>query len=129
MPSLSWYARRLSRMGPAEVRARVHDRALVERRRHRVPESSAVRHDRRGPVPLPAGAAAALPGPARDRVRAAVEDLLCGRWETFGVLREDLVAPDWWLDPASGRRAESEKFAFDIAYRDQHAVSRPERGG
>jgi hypothetical protein len=109
-------------MGPTELCARVHDRALVERRRHRVPESSALRHDRRGPMALPAGAAAAVPAPARDRVRAAVEDLLCGRWETFGVLREDLVAPDWWLDPAGDRRAPSDEFAFDIAYRDHNAV-------
>ncbi|HEY2831966.1 MAG TPA: hypothetical protein VGJ14_06035, partial [Sporichthyaceae bacterium] len=80
MPSPSWYARRLSRMGPAEMGARARDRVLVERRRRRVPESSAVRQARRGPAPLPAVAPAAMPASARDRVLAAVEDLLDGRW-------------------------------------------------
>jgi hypothetical protein len=122
MPAMSWYARRLSRMGPAEVCARIQDRVLVERRRRRLPPASPVRPGRRGPAALPAGALAAMPASAADRVLAAAEQLLDGRWETFGVRRADLVAPDWWLDPGSGRRAPADQFAFDIGYRDADAV-------
>jgi hypothetical protein len=48
---------------------------------------------------------------------AAADELLAGRWETFGFARDDLVAPDWFLDPTSGIRAPSDRYAFRVARR------------
>ncbi|MDQ3898331.1 MAG: heparinase II/III family protein, partial [Actinomycetota bacterium] len=47
----------------------------------------------------------------------AADDLLAGHWEFFGVPRPDIVAPDWFLDPVTGRRAPQHRYAFDIDHR------------
>ncbi|QGN59147.1 alginate lyase family protein [Nostocoides sp. HKS02] len=125
--SLGWYVRRLRGMSPAEVGWRVGDRvrqALWARRR--VPSGAAVT----GPVPgllthrtfaavLPASARAEVPAAARDAVVAAADRLLAGDWTVLGVLRHDLVDPDWFLDPVTGRRAPQDGLAFRIDHRDE----------
>ncbi|WP_327674338.1 alginate lyase family protein [Kitasatospora sp. NBC_00458] len=115
-----WYLRRLSRMGPQEVGGRVGD--AVRRRRwrsappHRPPVTGA-----RFTAVLPAGAVAAVPPDAAKRLVAEADRLLDGHAEWFGVERDDLVDPDWWRDPKTGRRAPS-GYAFDVPYRDEDAV-------
>jgi hypothetical protein len=128
MPAAGWYLRRLSRMGPAEVAARVRARAVVETWRRRGfpsaqgtgPLPPAVRGA--GPAGLAAGVVAAVPEPAPAQLLAHAEALLTGRAQFLGVAREDLVAPDWFADPRTGRRAPAETFAFDVAYRDESRV-------
>jgi hypothetical protein len=40
-----------------------------------------------------------------------------GEWEVLGVARTDMVAPDWFHDPVTGRRSPSGRYAFRINYR------------
>ena len=69
----------------------------------------------------------ALPAAARDLVDpaaaaavvAAANDVLSGRWSTFGVTRADSAHPDWFLDPVTGRRAPDRLYAFSINHRDE----------
>ena len=125
MMSPGWYLRRLSRMGPREVAGRAGD--VLRKRRWR----TEYEHPRR-PEPLPRreftsgfGTAVALPEVPADAVKRLVEtaeELMAGRAEYFGVVRTDLVAPDWSADPKTGRRAPTGTYAFDIAYRSEDAV-------
>jgi hypothetical protein len=71
---------------------------------------------------LRAGVVAAAPEAARARLLHCADQLLAGRAVFLGVARDDLIAPDWRLDPRTGRRAPGEAFAFDIAYRDENRV-------
>jgi hypothetical protein len=70
---------------------------------------------------LPAGTVAAVPPHAAKRLVAAADRLMDGHAEYFGVLRDDLVDPDWCHDPKTGRRAPW-GHAFDVPYRDEDAV-------
>ena len=55
--------------------------------------------------------------------RTAAEGLLGGRWPVLGRQRDDMApAPDWFLDPTTGRRAPDRTYCFDIDYRDPAAV-------
>lgn len=71
---------------------------------------------------LPDQALASVPAAARARLLATADELMAGRAEYFGVVREDMVDPDWSWDPKTGRRAPTERYAFDIAYRDERSV-------
>ena len=53
---------------------------------------------------------------------AHADDIMAGSFEIFGVNRDDMVEPDWFLDPVTGRRAPSDRYAFAIAYRDEEQV-------
>ncbi|MET9397916.1 alginate lyase family protein [Kitasatospora sp. NPDC002965] len=115
-----WYLRRLSRMGPQEIGGRVGD--AVRRRRWRsAPRDCPPVTGARFTAVLPAGAVAAVPPDAAKRLVAEADRLLDGHAEFFGVDRDDLVAPDWWRDPKTGRRAPS-GYAFDVPYRSEDAV-------
>ncbi|ARX88574.1 heparinase [Streptomyces alboflavus] len=70
---------------------------------------------------LPAGTIVAVPPDAAKRLVAEADRLLAGHVEYFGVVRDDLVAPDWWSDPKTGRRAPW-GYAFDVPYRNEDAV-------
>ena len=81
------------------------------------------------PVACPAFAARlprdgdAVPEEARIRLKEAAEGLLGGRWPVLGRERVDMApAPDWFLDPTTGRRAPDRTYCFDIDYRDPAAV-------
>ncbi|MFD9692561.1 alginate lyase family protein [Kitasatospora sp. NPDC059088] len=118
--SPGWYLRRLSRMGPQEVGGRAGD--VLRRRRWRAaPPSAPAVTGARFTAVLPAGALAAVPADAAKRLVAAADRLMDGHAEYFGVERADLAAPDWWLDPKTGRRA-PDGYAFDLPYRDEDAV-------
>ena len=60
-----------------------------------------------------------VPAAVGDTLVEAVAPLLEGRWEFLGVWRADLTAPDWYLDPITGRRAPREKRSFRINTRSE----------
>ncbi|HEX6111554.1 MAG TPA: heparinase II/III family protein, partial [Geminicoccaceae bacterium] len=127
--SLTWYARRLARMSPAEMRGRMADAWLKQRWRTRQ-----LRPGEADPLPLPASlpafaspldpaAADALPEEARARLLRSADAALEGRFPLFDRERTDLSRdPDWFLDPRTGRRAPDAAYAFDIDYRDVREV-------
>ncbi|GAA2475288.1 alginate lyase family protein [Streptomyces longisporus] len=118
--SAGWYLRRLSRMGPQEVAGRVGD--TVRRRRWRsAPPACPSVTGARFTAALPAEAITAVPSDAAKRLVAEADRLMEGHVEYFGVARDDLVDPDWWYDPKTGRRAPS-GYAFDVPYRSEDAV-------
>ncbi|MFE3165071.1 alginate lyase family protein [Streptomyces sp. NPDC059224] len=118
--SAGWYLRRLSRMGPREVAGRAGDAVRRRRWRSDRPEGPAVTGARFTAV-LPAGTLAAVPPEAAKRLVAEADLLMYGHVEYFGVVRDDLVDPDWWRDPKTGRRAPG-GYAFDVPYRNEDAV-------
>lgn len=122
---LGWYWQRLSRMTAAEMvrRSQDHARRLAWRRRQVRPgQDGLVRVatvQRRFPSRLPRDVPSELPEPARDALLDAADRLLAGQWEMLAVDRHDIVAPDWFLDPLSGRRAPQELYAFRIDHRSE----------
>lgn len=124
--TVGWYLRRLRGMDPAEVASRVGDRARQQRwARRRVPLGAEA-----GPIPgllvprtfpavLAPGTRARVPERARAAVVAAADRLLAGEGVILGVARHDLVGPDWFLDPVTGRRAPQDVLAFRIDHRDE----------
>jgi hypothetical protein len=127
--SLGWYARRLRRMSASEVSRRALDesrRRLWARRQVRpgsgLAPASGVRVARGfGPALPPAARDAVSPAAVRTVV-AAADRVLAGTWSVFGVPRPDSAAPDWFLDPLTGRRAPGDRFAFGINHRDEAAT-------
>jgi Heparinase II/III-like protein/Heparinase II/III N-terminus len=124
-------------MSPREVLWRSSD-VLRQRawRPRQVPIATAPQHparegNRTGPKlakpprfasPIPAGALEAVPADeVRQLVRTA-DEILAGRWEVLGVTRQDMVAPDWFLDPLSGRRAPQAVYCFSINHRNQEVT-------
>jgi hypothetical protein len=53
-------------------------------------------------------------------VVAEADRVLAGAWTVFGVARGDSADPDWFLDPATGRRAPDQQYAFSINHRDEN---------
>jgi heparinase II/III-like protein len=117
-----WYLRRLSRMGPREIM----DRAVTATRKRRWRGQADALVDalprREFTAVLPDGIMAAVPADAGARLITTADRLLAGQAEYFGVPREDLVDPDWSLDPKTGRRAPNDVYSFDIPYRDESIV-------
>jgi hypothetical protein len=124
MTSAGWYLRRLSRMGPAEVAGRALDVWRVRRWRSVLDGSAgpapAVRPGT--PARLPVDPATAVPAAAAARLIATADRIMDGHHEYFGVPRDDMVSPDWSVDPSTGRRAPTDTYAFDVPYRDEQAV-------
>ena len=130
---LGWYARRLGRMSPAEVTWRAREQALRRAWRSRQVLPAAV-----GALPpltaaealpvrpftsvLPPEAAARVPAAARAAIVADADRLLKGEWEMLGAVRTDLVQPDWFWDPVTGRRSSPDTYAFSLNQRDEAAV-------
>lgn len=123
---IGWYWRRLRVMSPLEVawRSREQVLRLAWRRRQVVPgrtdrQPATARPSARPPARLSADAVAAVPQSSRTALLSAADDLLAGRWEFFGVARPDIVEPDWFLDPVTGRRAAPHRYAFDVDHRSE----------
>ena len=123
---LRWYARRLGRMSPSEMKWRVADKARQQRwRRHqagggsRVPARTAGAGFPEFRAALPAPAGLLVPPGAADAVLAAADDLLGGRWQVLGTTRADMQAPDWFFDPVTGRRAPPDQYCFSINHRSE----------
>jgi hypothetical protein len=123
---LGWYARRMTRMSPAEAVWRARDQvvqAAWSRRQvscEQLPASTSTPASRRRfTAVLPPRTAAQVPEEAKKAVLAAADQLLRGEWEVLGVARTDLAAPDWFYDPVTGRQAPSDRYAFRINHRSE----------
>jgi hypothetical protein len=68
---------------------------------------------------LPAGALAAAPADDVRRLLRTADEIMAGRWDVLGITRQDMVAPDWFLDPQSGRRAPQAEYCFSINHRNE----------
>jgi hypothetical protein len=115
-----WYADRLAAMSFGEVVNRGRERAVTTAWRLRpgeVPPAS--------PTPVVGEWLGIASGADDPRVRALLDvadALMAGEATLLGVHRDDLVAPDWYLDVTTGRRAPDEAVAFSIPVRDWDAV-------
>ena len=123
---LGWYPRGTARMSPAEVAWRVRDQALQlawshrqVRREQLISVVSLPPGERRFTAVLPLGTAARVPEQARKAVLEAARGLLRGEWEVLGFARTDLVRPDWFRDPVTGRRSAPDGYAFRIDRRSE----------
>jgi hypothetical protein len=126
--NLAWYAHRLATMSPAEMAGRARDE-LTRRHWRERQVTDADADPTSTPVACPAFTARLprdgddVPEEARVRLKEAAEELLGGRWPVLGRERDDMApAPDWFLDPTTGRRAPDGAYCFDIDYRDPAAV-------
>jgi hypothetical protein len=113
-------------MSSAEVIWRARDRALQAAwsgrqvtREQIAAGASLPQGERRFTAVLPPNTAKLVPAEARTAVLAAADRLLGGEWEVLGVVRSDLVRPDWFYDPVTGRRAPADRYAFRINHRSQ----------
>jgi len=134
---LEWRVRRLSKMSASEVGWRISDhvrRRLWVRRQIRPDESPPVQPFRTAPgthspwlsardamfgTPLPEDALRAVPVEARQRVVAAGDEILAGRWHLLGTLRRDMEDPDWFFDPVTRRRAPQFEYCFRVNHRSE----------
>ena len=74
-----------------------------------------------------AGSGRRFPTRARSRVQddaataviRAADALLEGRWSVLGIERVDVLDPDWFWDPVTGRRAPQDQLCFSIDHRDE----------
>jgi hypothetical protein len=134
---LEWRFRRLSKMSASELGWRMSDQ--IRRRRwvsrqvtpEVPPQSWALSSAGRATAPWVSGRDARfrtfpsvevlqdLPGGVRQRVIAAAEDVLAGRWELLGAVRQDMEDPDWFFDPVTGRRAPQVDYCFKVNHRSE----------
>ncbi len=113
-------------MSPTEVVWRAVDeahRASWARRQVRPGESFALPpglvDPRDFPSRLPAEVSRRVPVQAAAAVVSAARSLLEGDWTVLGTPRPDILAPDWFRDPVTGRRAPEHELAFRIDHRDE----------
>ena len=78
--------------------------------------------ERRFTAILPPDTAARVPEEARAAVLRSADRLLRGEWEVLGVLRTDLVQPDWFYDPVTGHRSAPDRYAFRIDHRSEEQI-------
>jgi hypothetical protein len=120
-------------MSPAEIAWRAREQALRRawRSRQVLPGQTAALLPltaaealprRRFTAVLPPELAARVPETARAAIVADADRLLKGEWETLGVVRTDMVQPDWFWDPVTGRRSSPDAYAFSVNQRDEAAV-------
>ena len=124
---LGWYVRRAGRMSPSEMTWRTRDQALQlawSRRQARPGQSRPTvaalpAAERRFTAVLRPDTAARVPAEAKAAILRAADQLMRGEWEVLGVLRTDLVQPDWFHDPVTRRRSPADRYAFRIDHRSQ----------
>ncbi|MFZ1115946.1 MAG: alginate lyase family protein [Propionibacteriaceae bacterium] len=75
--------------------------------------------DREFPSPLSTSTRAGVDPDAASAVIRAANAVLDGTWTALGVRRSDSADPDWFRDPATGRRAPHDRLAFRIHHRDE----------
>ncbi len=126
---LGWYARRAARMSPGEVAWRARDRMLQAawsvrqvRREQVTAKLSVPAAERRFAAVLPAHTGKLVPAEAKAAVLAAADQLIRGEWEVLGVARTDLLRPDWFGDPVTGRRAPADRYSFRINHRSERVT-------
>jgi hypothetical protein len=136
---LGWYWQRVRKMSPAELAWRSRDQAMKlawSRLQSRpgpdgdavggaaavlkaVPHPRAERPFRPGDVAV---ALAQAPEEARAQLVAAADQLMAGDWDVLGHQRHDMKAPDWFLDPVSGRRAPQGLYCFKVDHRNEEVT-------
>ena len=134
---LEWRFRRLARMSASEVGWRISDDfrrrrwASEQIRPETAPPGWTLRTPNNATSPWRCDrvrsfssltaeeALAAAPVDARERVITAGEQLLAGRWELLGAVRRDMVDPDWFLDPVTGKRAPQFTYCFKVDHRSE----------
>jgi len=120
VPNAAWYLKRLSKMSAGEVARRAEDQAykaawaLPALR----PKPSPALKGARFSSLLPHGALEEVPAPAREATLAVADEIMAGRFEALGCVREDMKSPDWASSPASAKRAPLERYCFHIDFRD-----------
>ena len=126
---LGWYGRRIARMSPAEVMWRARDQVLAAAwSRRQVSRAQMVSigppptGERRFSAVLAPEAAAGICADTKAAVLASADRLMRGEWEVLGVTRTDMVRPDWFRDPATGRRSAPGRYAFRIDHRSDAQV-------
>jgi len=116
-------------MSPAEVAWRARDQVLqttwsrrqVTREQLAKARLPATRAPKFSAV-LPRETAASVPTEAKEAVLACADRLLSGEWEVLGVVRTDMVRPDWFRDPVTGRRSQPGRYAFRVDHRSEEEV-------
>ena len=134
---LEWRLQRLSKMSSSEVRWRISEHVRRRRwaSRQVVPEvppqswaplsatgETAPWNSTQDPQfrTFPSGKVCqAIPSELRQRVIAAADQILAGRWQLLGVSRLDMEDPDWFLDPVTGRRAPQIEYCFKVNHRSE----------
>jgi len=58
-----------------------------------------------------------------ERQALIADQLMKGEWKILGVVRTDLVAPDWFCDPVTGRRSSPDRYAFQINHRSEEQAA------
>ena len=113
-------------MSPAEIGWRSRDKATQavwsgrQVSRDQIAKlASVLPGERRFTAVLPRDTAARVPEAARAAVLASADRLLQGEWELLGTVRADMVLPDWFYDPVTGRRAPVDRYAFRINHRSE----------
>ena len=126
---IGWYTRRAIRMSPAEMAWRGRDKALQAAwsarqvsRGQPATGAPVLPGEVKFAAVVPGNAGACVPQTARDALLATADRLLQGRWEMLGVVRTDLVQPDWFHDPVTGKRAPADRYAFRINHRSEEAT-------
>ena len=126
---LGWYAHRVAKMSPAEVGWRARDRGLQlawSRRQvtqaQLAPIAAPAVAEGGFTAVLPPQSAARVPAEARAALLESADALLRGEWEVLGIHRTDLVQPDWFLDPVTGRGSAPDRYAFRIDQRSEEQV-------
>ena len=126
---LGWYVRRFARMSPAEIASRARDQALraMWSGRQVISDDLAVitpppGGDRVFTAVLPPGTAARVPAEAMAAVLASADQVLRGEWEVLGVVRTDMVQPDWFRDPVTNLRSDPRRYAFRVNHRSEAEV-------
>ncbi|MGH7511888.1 MAG: alginate lyase family protein, partial [Gemmatimonadales bacterium] len=71
---------------------------------------------------LPPDTAARVPAAAQAALLESADGLMRGEWEVLGVVRTDMVQPDWFLDPVTRGRSAPDRYAFRIDQRSEEQV-------
>jgi hypothetical protein len=116
---VEWYVRRLQCMSAQEVVWRSSDVLRQRAWRRKQGAKPNLARAPRFESPLPAGVLDKVPADEVKRLLRTADEILAGRWDVLGVTRQDMVAPDWFLDPLTGRRAPQAEYCFGINHRDQ----------
>jgi len=108
-------------MSPAEVAWCARDQVLRAAwtrrqvtREHLAEVAPPAGADRAFTAVLPPETASRVPAEAKASVLASADQLLRGEWEVLGVVRTDMVQPDWFRDPLTGRRSDPNRYAFRV---------------
>jgi hypothetical protein len=118
---IAWYLRRLRRMSPAEIGARMRAAAIQQAWRLGRNAGPAVGTVAWTGKPLP-GDGAFDPEAVLHLIGAA-DAVMSGRWDVFGKNFDTAVAdPNWHRDVRTGIRFDPALYCFDVPYRDAARV-------